>query len=483
MPELVEQSPRVRRKFHVALTPAQLIAFSFAGVIAAGTFLLYSPAATNGEPLRFIDAFFTAVSATCVTGLAVFDVSTRLSWFGQLVLLACIQIGGLGLMTLTTLFVAVFGGRMGVCDRLAIQESYHHSPTVAVRSLILHVTLATFVAEAVGAALLFTHWSLRGHLQDWTVRAYHAAFHSISAFCNAGFTLYSDNMMGFAGDFFTQAILSGLVIAGGLGFLVSLDLRQYLWETGLHSLPWLCRIVRQTPRRSRPRLSVHTKVVLSVTILLLLIGVVSYFLLERRGVLAQMTTWQAWWNAWFCAVTARTAGFNTLDYAQMSGPALMCTMALMFIGASPGSTGGGIKTSTFGILVAHAIFRLRGRDRLHCFGRTIPEETIERAHAIVVSAIAVVVLAVSVVIEAETQRYDAKQSRELFLPVLFETISAFATVGLSMNLTPTLTTLGKFVIAVVMFVGRIGPLTVAVAVASRARQEKFHYAEENIMVG
>jgi trk system potassium uptake protein TrkH len=223
--------------------------------------------------------------------------------------------------------------------------------------------------------------------------------------------------------------------------------------------------------------------VLTVSVLLLAVGTVSYFLLERDGLLAHMSFAEALWNAWFCAVTARTAGFNTIDYAELSGPALMCTMAMMFIGASPGSTGGGIKTTTFGILVANAIFRLRGKPRLHSFGRTIPEETIERAHAIVVSAIAVVVLAASVVIAAEAKRHGSAHSRDLFLPVLFETISAFGTVGLSMNFTPTLSTLGKLMIALVMFIGRLGPLTVAVAIASRRQQENYQYAEENLMVG
>ncbi|MBL8231074.1 MAG: hypothetical protein JNL98_21460 [Bryobacterales bacterium] len=483
MPALVDPPIRAKRRLQLSLKPAELIALSFAGVIGTGTLLLWSPAAVTGERLTLVDAFFTAVSATCVTGLSVFDVASRLSLFGQLVLLACIQVGGLGLMTLTTLFVAMLGGRVGVCDRIAIQESYHHSPTGQVRSLIIHVALATALAEGVGALLLFAHWTSIGRIPQWTDRAYQAIFHSISAFCNAGFALYADNMVGFAGDFFTQAVISGLIVTGGIGFLVSLDLREYLLQQYLQRAPGSRLHKRFDVRKSRPRVSVHTKIVLCVSALLLVIGTVSYFLLERRGVLANMSTLQAWWNAWFCAVTARTAGFNTVDYAQMSGPALMCTMALMFIGASPGSTGGGIKTSTFGVLVAHAFFRLRGRPKLHAFGRTIPEETIERSHAIVVSAIAVVVLAASVVIEAETQRYGSKQSRELFLPVLFETISAFGTVGLSMNFTATLSTLGKLVIAAVMFIGRVGPLTMGVAVASRTRQENYQYAEENIMVG
>lgn len=482
MPALADSPAPPRRRAVVSLKPAQLIALSFAAVILTGTLMLWSPAAATGEPLTLIDAFFTTVSATCVTGLVTFDVGVRLSLFGQLVLLACIQVGGLGLMTLTTLFAAIVGRRLPITDRIAILESFHHRATNKVASLIKHIVLATLLAEMVGALLLFLHWTSAGHIPQWNTRLYHAVFHSVSAFCNAGFTLYGGNMTGFARDFFTQAVIAGLIITGGIGFLATLDVRDYLMHSYLPGvIPWGLKARLQA--RAHPRLTVHTKIVLTVSGLLLAVGTVSYFLLERGGLLARMSFAEALWNAWFCAVTARTAGFNTIDYAELSGPALMCTMALMFIGASPGSTGGGIKTSTFGILVANALFRLRGKPRLHCFGRTIPEETIGRAHAIVVSAIAVVVLAASVVIAAEAQRHGSAHSRDLFLPVLFETISAFATVGLSMNFTPTLGTLGKLVIALVMFVGRIGPLTMAVAIASRKQQENYQYAEENLMVG
>jgi trk system potassium uptake protein TrkH len=482
MPALTDSPAPPRRRSGISLKPAQLIALSFASVILAGTLLLWSPAAAAGERLTLIDAFFTTVSATCVTGLVTFDVGSRLSLFGQLVVLACIQIGGLGLMTLTTLFAAMVGRRLPITDRIAILESFHHRATNKVASLIFHIVLATLLAEAVGALLLFLHWTSAGHIPQWSTRLYHAIFHSISAFCNAGFSLYSDNMIGFARDFFTQAVITGLIVTGGIGFLATLDVRNYLMQAYLPGMKRSGLLAHMEPR-VRPRLTVHTKVVLTVSVLLLAVGTVSYFLLERDGLLAHMSFAEALWNAWFCAVTARTAGFNTIDYAELSGPALMCTMAMMFIGASPGSTGGGIKTTTFGILVANAIFRLRGKPRLHSFGRTIPEETIERAHAIVVSAIAVVVLAASVVIAAEAKRHGSAHSRDLFLPVLFETISAFGTVGLSMNFTPTLSTLGKLMIALVMFIGRLGPLTVAVAIASRRQQENYQYAEENLMVG
>lgn len=482
MPALVDRPASSQRRFRLTLQPPQLLILSFASVIAIGTLLLWTPAASTGERLNLIDAFFLATSATCVTGLAPFDIAARLSLFGQIVLLSCVQVGGLGLMTLTTVFVAMMGKRVAISERVALEECFHHGRTGQFGRLILHIVVATLLIESAGGLLLFLGWTASGHIPQWTTRAYHALFQSVSAFCNAGFALYSDNLSIFARDGWTQAVTTGLIIAGGIGFLVTLDVREYLLQLYLEKTSRMFP-GRVDARRTRRRLSVHTKLVLSVTGFLLSIGTVSYYMLERHGLFAEMTTLDAWWNAWFCSVTARTAGFSTIDYAQLSGPALMCTMALMFIGASPGSTGGGIKTSTFGVLIAHALFRARGHIRLHLFGRSIPEETIGRSHAIVVSAIAVVVLGASIVIAAEAQRYGSAESRELFLPVLFETISAFGTVGLSMNFTPTLTALGKFVIALVMFIGRVGPLTVGVTIAARSQRGKYQYAEENLMVG
>jgi trk system potassium uptake protein TrkH len=220
-----------------------------------------------------------------------------------------------------------------------------------------------------------------------------------------------------------------------------------------------------------------------MTAALLLIGTVSYYLLERNGVLAGMHPADAWLNAWFCSVTSRTAGFNTVDYGKMGGAALLCTMVLMFIGASPGSTGGGVKTSTFGLLLTYAFFRWRGHPGPHAFGRSIPQDSIDRASSVVIASAAVIILAGSFLIATETRTTDPLESQAKFLPVLFETFSAFGTVGLSMNLTPQLSSLGKIGLALLMFIGRIGPLTLALALGTRRPRHEFLYAEENVMVG
>lgn len=466
------------------LHPAQLVVLSFAAVIALGTTVLASPAATaNGEPLRPIDAFFTAVSATCVTGLTVVDTATRFSTLGQVAILICIQIGGLGLMTLTTVFMLATGKRMAIADRLAIQESFYHSPTGKLGPLILYIVASTLLTEAVAAGALAWWWLRTGLHTDLGAALYSAVFHSVSAFCNAGFSLHSENAIRFQSDPFVIAVFSFLIISGGLGFLVGLDVKEYVQQRYLRQF-WPERVRQRVEAiRPRPRISLHTKFVLTTTAALLLIGTISYYGLERNGVLREMSAPVAWMNAWFCSVVARTAGFNTIDYAQLGGPALLCTMVLMFIGASPGSTGGGVKTSTFGLLVTHALYRWRGHSGPHAFRRSIPPDTIERATAVTISAVAVIILASSFLMAAEARTPTASESQARFLPVMFETFSAFATVGLSMNYTAGMTDVGKIVVAAVMFLGRIGPLTVALAAGRRTKRQKFTYAEENVMVG
>lgn len=474
----------IARLSRTALHPSQLIAGSFALTILIGTLLLTLPIATrNGQRIPLVDAFFTATSATCVTGLAIYDTGTRFSTFGQLVILACIQIGGLGLMTLTTVFVVLAGRRLAIADRVAVQESFHHVPTGKPAMLIRYIIVATLLTELLGALLLMWHWLRIGRFTDPAAAAYSAVFHSISAFCNAGFALFPDNLIHARQDPVTLLIISALIIAGGLGFLVSLDAKEYVQRT-LFERYWSRRMKKHVRAiRPRPRLSTHSKLVLSVTLLLLAVGTVTYYVLERQRLFHDLNDADAWINSFFCAVTPRTAGFNSVDYAAMSGAALLCTMVLMFIGASPGSTGGGIKTSTFGLLVLHAIARWRGYSGTHAFRRTVARDSLDKSETIVISFVGLVILAGSVLMATETHAAPPDESRRLFLPLIFETISALGTVGLSVGVTPTLTPVGKIVVALLMYIGRIGPLTLALAISNRRRQHQFQYAEESIMVG
>lgn len=466
------------------LDPAATVVLSFAGVIAVATVLLWLPiASATGDSIRFVDAFFTAVSATCVTGLTVLDTGSQFSRFGQLVILACIQIGGLGLMVFTTVFLMLTARRLRIADRVAVQESYTQQASGSVRTLVFYIAGATLVTEGIATVALGLHWWFEGRFISLATSLYHALFHSVSAFCNAGFALYSDSATRFQQDVFTQLVMTSLIVAGGVGFLVTLDVKQYL-EQLFFRRSWPAEVeARVSAIRPRPRLSLHSKLVLIATGALLVIGTVSYYLLERNGVLAGMGAGYAWLNAYFTSVTTRTAGFNTVDFSQMGGPALLCTMVLMFIGGSPGSTAGGIKTSTFALLIVYAITRWRGRTTVHAFGRTVPRESRDRAGAVVVLGVALVVLAASAMIAVETRGRTAEESQQLFLPVLFETVSAFGTVGLSLGHTSELTDWGRVILSVVMFMGRVGPLTLALAIGRREQREHYHYAEENIMVG
>jgi trk system potassium uptake protein len=467
-----------------SLHPAQLIVLSFGLVILAGTLLLWTPAASaTGESIGLVDAFFTATSATCVTGLAVFDTGERFTTFGQLVILTCIQIGGLGLMTFTTVLLVATGRRLAIADRIAIQESFHHSPTGQLRQLIVYIFSATLMTELIGALALASWWFMKGVYATPAEALYSGIFHSVSAFCNAGFALFPDNVTRFRGDGFVVAVITFLIIAGGLGFLVGLDVKEYVQQRWFRRTWSKTIATRVEAIRPRPRLSLHTKFVLSVTAALLLVGTISYYGLERFGVLAGMNEKDAWLSAWFCSVTARTAGFNTVDYGQMSGPALLCTMVLMFIGASPGSAGGGIKTSTFGLLLVYGLFRWRGHEGPHAFGRSIPRETVDRASSVVIAGVAVIILAASFLMSTEARSLDPGESQARFLPVLFETFSAFGTVGLSMGITGKLTAAGKIILSLVMFIGRVGPVTLALSMGVPRVPIRYRYAEENVMVG
>lgn len=467
-----------------SLHPAQLVVSSFAMVILVGTLLLYMPAASaSGVSIGLVDAFFTATSATCVTGLAVFDTGERFTVFGQLVILTCIQIGGLGLMTFTTVLLVATGRRLAIADRIAIQESFHHSPTGQLRKLIVYIISATLVTELIGALALAFRWLAQGVYTTPAAALYSGVFHSVSAFCNAGFALFPDNVTRFRGDPFVVFVITFLIIAGGLGFLVGLDIKEYIQQSWFRRFWSKAALTRVEAIRPRPRLSLHTKFVLSVTVALLLIGTISYYGLERFGVLAGMSERDAWLSAWFCSVTARTAGFNTIDYGQLGGPALLCTMVLMFIGASPGSAGGGVKTSTFGLLLVYAVYRWRGHEGPHAFGRSIPQDTLDRASSVVIAGVAVVILAASFLMSTEARSMDPGESQARFLPVLFETLSAFGTVGLSMGITGKLTAAGKIVLSLVMFVGRVGPVTMALAMGMSKANVRYRYAEENVMVG
>lgn len=448
------------------ISPAQALMSYYAAAILCGALLLATPWASNTAPLSFLDALFTATSAQCVTGLVVVDTGTQLSLFGQVVVLVLIQIGGLGIMTFSVyLFIYL---RIGVSTRgrWLINETLMHTPINSWRELIRDIITMTLVIEAVGAFLLAFAFVPR--LGLWQ-GLYSAIFHSISAFCNAGFSLFSDSLIGFRNDGLVNVVIMALIILGGIGFLVIREL--------LHT-----RFAKPTPPAKRPRLSLHTKIVLVTTVLLIVYGTVMIGWLEAGEALAGMSFAEGFWTALFQSVTSRTAGFNSIDLNSFRVPTLFLMIFLMFVGASPGSAGGGVKTTSLALFFAIFYSRLKGSPHTSLFRRTIPEDAITKALALVILAIILIGVALSGLLVVQAHDLAHEERRE-FLSYLFETFSAFGTVGLSIGATAKLNSLGKIIIILLMFAGRVGLLTMAFAIAGRTRRFPQRYAEENIMIG
>ena len=434
-------------------------------VIAIGTLLLSFPFAHAGAPVSVLDALFTAASAVCVTGLTVVDTGSRFSAAGQAVVLALIQVGGLGLMTFSVFVGVVLGRKVAFTDRMVIQDSMHHTPKAGVRRLVRYVLTFTLAVETAGAFVLWLRF--RGQFPAGEA-AWQSVFHSVSAFCNAGFGLLPDNLVRYRGDLLVNLAITGLIVVGGLGFLVNME----LWDGA-----------RARLRGRRSPLTLHCKLALLVTVALLALGTVVFLLLEWGNVLRGLPPGERLLAAWFQSVTPRTAGFNTVDYGQVGSDTLFFTIFLMFVGASPGSTGGGIKTTTFGLLFALVVARWRGRGRATVFCRTIPHAVMDRALLLALLAWALVSLAIGLLVFTETHGAPFAAAEPRFVALMFEAVSAFGTVGLSTGITASLGAGSKLVLVALMFVGRVGPLTLVLAVGPRQERGRFRYAEENVMVG
>ncbi|KHL92751.1 ATP synthase subunit J [Paenibacillus sp. IHB B 3415] len=438
------------------LAPPQILVLGFAAVIMIGTLLLMLPVSSvAGEPLHFMDALFTATSAACVTGLAVVDTGTHLTGFGQAVILVLIQIGGLGFMTMATLFALVFKRRISLRDRLILQEAMNQSSMEGIVRLIRKVLIYSLVIEAAGAVLLSVRWAFDMPLGQ---AVYYGLFHAVSMFNNAGFDLfggYYNSLTEYAGDPVINLVVMFLIVSGGIGFIVMSDLAEY--------------------RRKR-RLSLHSKVVLSMTFGLILTGMAVIFIFEftNARTLGPMNPGTKIWASLFQSVAPRTAGANTLDITGLRQATQFFIVILMFIGASPGSTGGGIKTTTFTLMIGAVISMLRGREDIVLFRYRLAQERVFKALTITLLALLLIV-AVSMMLST-TEGLP-------FLMILFETTSAFANVGLSLGLTPELTQVGKILICLTMFAGRLGLLTLAYALGPKQGKPLYKYPEGKMIIG
>jgi trk system potassium uptake protein TrkH len=445
------------------ITPPQLLIMSFICAILLGTFLLSLPIASQGpESLPLVDSLFTATSAVCVTGLIVVDTGSYFTPFGRWVIFALFQAGGLGIMTFSTLFAVMLGRKLGFRQAEVITSTLDKRNIVGFKKLLLYIISITFAAEALGALGLFARWRA---ITDWTVlqTAERAVFHSVSAFCNAGFSLFRTSMSEFSGDLYINMFMMLLIFFGGIGFIVVLEMLTYFF--------------RKSPRR---RMSFQAKIVLTVSLALILIGAVFIFLSEKGGLFRHMSGGEQVLASLFQSVTARTAGFNTVRIGQMAVPSLIVLIFLMFVGASPGSTGGGIKTTTFTVLGAMVSSILRNKKRTMIYNRSIPRKVIRESLVIFFLA-GVWILAFTFLVSFFSSR--GAPGNDFFIKALFEVISAFGTVGLSTGITPLLNDISKICIILTMFVGRLGPLTIALAIAYKEKKDNLVYPEETLMVG
>ncbi|HNX75422.1 MAG TPA: TrkH family potassium uptake protein [Candidatus Rifleibacterium sp.] len=441
----------------IAKRPARLVFTSFFGVIVLGAFILVLPiSVAPGQEPSLLSSLFTSTSAVCVTGLAVEDTGRYFSVFGQVALLVLIQIGGLGLMTMSAGISLMAGKRMGMTHTSMMQEMLDVSDLSSLRNALKDIFRWAFLIELAGACIL----GIRVYMVSQCSVAdavYSGIFHSISAFCNAGFSIYSDNLVGFNGDPIINFTIMGLIITGGLGFMVLSSLNLYCCGARNH------------------RLNTHAWLVIVVSLILILVGAVVIFFLEHESpCMSSLPLGDKLMAALFQSVSTRTAGFNTIDFTSLKTSTLFFMSFLMFIGASPGSTGGGIKTTTFATLCMFVVAKLRGQSQVSIRGRRIPDETILKAFLIV--AISTVLVAVFVFLLILTEDHQLIQ-------LIFEAISAFATVGLSTGITPILSIPGKLLIVALMFIGRIGPLTMALSITAQETRINIQYPETRVLVG
>ncbi len=438
----------------IRLKPEQMFIITFVGLIILGSLLLSLPRATVlPGSMPYTDALFTSTSAVCVTGLIVVDTAAYFTMFGKIVILILIQIGGLGLMTFTSFLSIFFFKTMSFRERFLMSDMLSADFALDVQKIIGKILTITFTIEALGAALLFTKW--HSCFKTLGEALFHSVFHAVSSFCNAGFSTFSNSLMDYRGDLSVNLTVMFLIVIGGLGFVVIVDLFQ--------------------PSGGRKKLlMLQSKIVLATTAGLILLGAVVIFFLESDGLMAGMGLKEKILASFFHSVTPRTAGFNTLNTAGFSLPVLLMTMVFMFIGASPGSTGGGVKTTTFGILIATVWATMKNRESVDVFYRRIPARIIHKAVSLIVISAGYLFTVFMILIMSEDLNVT---------DLLFELMSAFGTVGLSTGITASLSTAGKIIIMLTMFVGRLGPVTLAMAL-SRPETAPVNYPEEtSIMVG
>ncbi len=457
--------------------PTKTLILTFVLLIVTGATALMLPKSATNENISFIDALFTSTSATCVTGLIVKDTGSDFSVMGQTVILTLIQLGGLGIVVFGAVFAIILGTAFSVREQAAMQDLLSAKTLGKLGKLIAFIFAATILFEAIGALILTTMWN---NNPEWTggvqTSWFYSIFHSISAFCNAGFSLFENSFIGYHSSWQIYAVICPLIILGGLGFGVLYD----LWAIVIEKIKrlWRIRVAGQSPLLTRPplKMALQSKIVIITSLILIIVGALLLTHLEhtvgdgssKSGGLG---------GAMFQSITARTAGFNTVDIAKLSPASQFIIILLMFIGGSPGSTAGGIKTVTFAVLMITAVAALRKRSEVELFQRSIRISIVGRA--ITVTLLFAAVLFIATLLLTITEHPNEFAMGEIF----FESASALGTVGLSTGITPKLTTAGKLIIIIVMLIGRLGPLTLLASLTFNIKPAKFNYPDESVIVG
>jgi len=449
----------------VFLPPYTLPIVFFVLVISIGSILLHSRMSQAGYQTSWTDAIFTATSAACVTGLSVVDVGSRLNGIGQTVILLLIQVGGLGIMSFTSLAFYLWRQRISLTDRMAVGQSLLHDPTFHLGKFLARIVVWTFLIEAIGAVLIY-------FLAPTAVTPFSAVFHAVSAFCNAGFSLQNDSLISWRGNPGINLVFMALIILGGLGFSVIVELqsqaasRLRLGRTGSHG-----------------KINWYSHIVIKTSLYLVLAGWVGIYFAEFVGYNRHLPVGESLIAALFQSVTSRTAGFNTLEIGRMTNMSLVIMILLMFIGGAPGSCAGGIKVTTFRALIAFIMAQARGRRQTVIGKYALDDKTLNNSLVLCVFAGAIVIVGIFLLNMTEGGDMPHPQTRGLFLEIVFETVSAFGTVGLSTGLTAKLTVTGKYIVMALMFIGRLGPLVFLAAMQSLRQELHFSYPEDKLLIG
>jgi trk system potassium uptake protein TrkH len=467
------------------LTPSQLLISLFVILILSGTFFLMLPISTKSGHISFINALFTSTSAACVTGLIVVDTPHYFTEFGQIIILILIQIGGIGIMTFSSFITLMLGRKLGLFSYLSLKEDLNYDQLGDIKTLLIYVINMTFWFEFIGAIILWSRFkNLESVMHFEFSSVYLAIFHSISAFCNAGFSLFSNNLESFPNDPVINIVIMALIFFGGIGFFAILDTiknkldPEFILEKSIKGISSRKnkRLSSKTQYRKSYGLSLNTKIVLLVSILLIVIGGIFIFAIEYTNspVFRTFSLKKEILISLFASVTPRTAGFDTIPMSFFSVPAIFFIIMLMFIGASPGSTGGGIKTTSLAVLILATLSEIKGQNKIFAFRKQLSWDLVHKALALVFISI--------VLIFVDTLLLSMIEKKK-FLDLLFEVVSAFGTVGLSLGITSKLSILGKFIITVTMLIGRLGPLTFAISLSKTEKNINLSYPEENIMIG